>query len=255
VNNVAGLAGGGISLKDAARVGINSNTVANNDSTATAGAAFTASASVSTGQVAGIVSRLHSPALAAAIGYTNARYGHGFSNPGLNDNIIWHNRSHHYELNTGVGGDDRVVLDGYADLGIVPAPANPDWRLTPRDSLLTDVGEYNDDNKDQRDVDGGEVFITEYLNGNPFTSPSPAEFTTIQVAPALDEGGNWIDVRYAPLSINDIDGVGTPSDYHLAPLSEAIDSAEGQRPTDRDIDLERPGENGTLDMGSDEVYP
>ena len=42
VDNMAGLAGGGISLQDTARANINNNTIANNDSTATAGAAFAA---------------------------------------------------------------------------------------------------------------------------------------------------------------------------------------------------------------------
>ena len=278
VNNVAGLAGGGISLKDAVRVNIDSNTVANNDSTATAGAAFESSATISTPQVAGIVSRLHSAAVAAAIdvsGASNgviARYGRGFSSPTLNDNIIWHNRSHQYNLNGGVGlGDDVLVLvsEG-ADLGIKPAPAKPNWRLTPRDSLLTDATGYNKDNLDDVDVTiaGTDVFITEYVNGDPFNSASsPAEFTTIQVAPALDEGGNWIDVRYAPLSINDVDPVdgsasvggnllaAQPSDYHLGAGSVAIGSAQGGRPGDKDIDGETPGENDLLDMGSDEVYP
>ena len=40
VNNVAGLAGGAISLQDSAKVNIIHTTVANNDSTATAGLAF-----------------------------------------------------------------------------------------------------------------------------------------------------------------------------------------------------------------------
>ena len=40
VNNVAALAGGGISMADAAKVGMRHNTIANNDSTATAGNAF-----------------------------------------------------------------------------------------------------------------------------------------------------------------------------------------------------------------------
>ena len=59
VNNVAGLAGGGISMQDTANVRIHHDTVAHNDSTATAGAAF-ADPNQSTPQPAGIVAREHS---------------------------------------------------------------------------------------------------------------------------------------------------------------------------------------------------
>jgi hypothetical protein len=101
------------------------------------------------------------------------------------------------------------------------------------------------------------LFVNAYSNGDPGINPVPTEFTTIQVAPALDEGGNWLDVRFAPLSINDIDGFNNadeiPSDYHLAPGSVAIDEAAGGRPGGLDIDLE-PGVSGSnLDIGSDEV--
>ncbi len=67
VNNVAGLAGGGISLQDAVEVTIRHNTIANNDSLATAGDAFApGSPNQSTPQPgAGIVARAHSAALAA----------------------------------------------------------------------------------------------------------------------------------------------------------------------------------------------
>ena len=70
VNNVAGLAGGGISLQDAVAVRIVHNTIANNDSLATAGEAFApGSPNQSTPQPgAGIVTRAHSAQLAAASG-------------------------------------------------------------------------------------------------------------------------------------------------------------------------------------------
>ncbi len=64
-NNVAALAGGGITLQDALKVDIRNNTVANNDSTATAALAFApGSTNESTPHAAGIVSRVHSPGLA-----------------------------------------------------------------------------------------------------------------------------------------------------------------------------------------------
>jgi large repetitive protein len=65
-NNVAGLAGGGISLQDSVAVSIVDNTIANNDSLGTAGQAFApGSPNESTPQPgAGLVSRAHSAALA-----------------------------------------------------------------------------------------------------------------------------------------------------------------------------------------------
>jgi hypothetical protein len=60
VNNVAGLAGGGVVLWDVAYADISNNTIANNDSTATASMAFTGNnPNSSVSQPAGLVSRAH----------------------------------------------------------------------------------------------------------------------------------------------------------------------------------------------------
>jgi hypothetical protein len=92
VNNVTGLAGGGISLQDAARAFITRNTIANNDSAATAIDAFQAGpTNPTTPQVAGIVSRPHSALLAAATGQAS-------SVPvDLSRNIVWHSRSFYWD--------------------------------------------------------------------------------------------------------------------------------------------------------------
>lgn len=264
VNNMAGFAGGAISLKDSVRVDIINNTIANNESTATAGAAFEAgSPGQSTPRVAGIVARGHET-LVGVIDpedQHDIRYGQGFSNPVLTGNIIWHNSSSYYLLDGGTPETTNVLVDvGYNDLGVAPATLG---QMDPRRSLLSDIDEevasgglpYHSSNRD--DGVTGAVFVNEYDNGNPFLNPaSPAEFKTIQVAPALDEGGNWLDVKYAPLSINDVDGlddgVETPSDYHLQTGSVAIDAIAGNRPTGIDIDHD-PGRVGRLDIGSDEV--
>ena len=68
VNNVTGLAGGGVAIQDALQVDIVNNQVVRNDSTATAGAAFAPnSPNQSTPQPAGIVVRANSPELEGAI--------------------------------------------------------------------------------------------------------------------------------------------------------------------------------------------
>ncbi len=258
VNNVTGYAGGGISLKDSVRVAILNNTIANNESTATAGAAFApGSPGLSTQQVAGIARRGHE----TLVGLINAednvvnRYGQSYSNPIMTNNIIWNNRSRIYDLTTNLL-IDPIGATGpvYTDLGAVPfvllknegSLFIPDW------NLFTHA--YS--NTSANNIIGNPMFVAEYLNGNPGLSPSQGEFQTIAVAPALDEGGNWLDVRYAPLSINDTDsldnGVNVPSNYHLSIGSPAINSGNGNRPngnTDIDDDVQ----SGIADIGSDEV--
>ncbi len=101
-NNVAGLAGGGISLQDAADVRIVNNTISNNDSLATAGEAFAPnSPNESTPQPgAGIVSRKHSNGLAAA-GNVGT-----FSDPtAFDNNIVWQNRQFFFIVADGTPGD------------------------------------------------------------------------------------------------------------------------------------------------------
>ena len=114
VNNVSGLAGAGIALQDAADVDILHNTVAHNDSTATAGVAF-ATANQSTPQPAGIAVRVST--------------GSAFTAPRLDSNIIWQNRSYYFQiasptvfglvLNTAA----PATSNGYWDLGVLPAAA------------------------------------------------------------------------------------------------------------------------------------
>ena len=256
VNNVAGVAGGGISLKDAARVFITNNTLVNNESTATAGAAFVpGNPSQSVPQVAGIAARAHESIAGLIQAEDNqvARYGTYYSNPFLRNNILLHNRSRIYDLASNSLIDPVVGTPSYIDLGVVPSINGA--RLNPRYSLLTDATGYHNSN-----IDGAtpvDEFVTPYVNGSPFAGPAPVEFQTIKVAPALDEGGNWIDVRWAPLSINDIDGlnngVEVPSDYHLLPTAVSIDAGRGNRGGGSNLDIDGEGIVGTVDIGSDEV--
>ena len=185
VNNVAGLAGGGISLQDAVSVEILHTTVARNDSMATAGAAFF-TASQSTPQPAGIASREHSPAFQALTGGS-------FSNPRLDSDIIWENRSFFFQLDP---------LDPW-NFGLQPSPDNPVWDLgvipaaagsfTVLNSVLT----------------GGAVpFVAPYFNG-PRNPVVVFPETTVLAIPAFDEGGNFIDVRFGPLTVEG-------SNYHLS---------------------------------------
>lgn len=244
VNNVAGLAGGGISMQDSARINIIHNTIANNDSTATAGEAFSPGLpNNSTPQPAGVVSRAHTDALNAAIGVLRYR---DFSNPTLIDNIIWHNRSFSfiadttqlppfYGLTPNVPAEPPVFWDLQVMGTLTPRTLNPTY------SLLTDTAGYSPTN-----ISAPPSFVFEYYNGNRNAVIQPEITTAIQAMPAFDEGGNFIDVRFGPLSFT--------GDYHIQTGSPAVDSGLTLNAVRRDIDNEiRP--NGTnSDIGADEQY-
>lgn len=248
-NNVAALAGGGISLQDSVRVNIVNNTIANNDSTATAGEAFEpGSPSASTPQPAGIVARAHSAQLSAASAMAGT-----FSNPLLQNDIIWHNRSFSFFLNDTT---DPPTFGLVPDVGSGAAPDYWDLAvlgttgtLTALDSLLT----------------GGldPVFVAEYLNGDRGQTILQPEITTsIQAPPAFDEGGNFIRVHFGPLTQTVFDTTASEwvlrGDYHITAGSSAENTGSnlvvGSFPAlEFDIDGEtRP--NGNVDIGADERH-
>jgi FtsP/CotA-like multicopper oxidase with cupredoxin domain len=202
VNNVAGWSGGGISLQDTAVASITSNTIAHNDSTATVGTVFTVGPNTSAPQIAGISSERHSAPLAAAFGpATPVDPYRVFSNPALSSNIIWQNRSFYYDgtttpqlmpaLSQSQIGECPAGAS-YWDLGIIGEPA---LRLNPTSSILTNTTGYDPSN-----ISDTPPFATPYCNG-PRTLRIFEASTTLEPLPALDEGGNWIDVRWGPLML------------------------------------------------------
>jgi hypothetical protein len=134
VNNVAGWAGGGISVKDAINAIITNNTIASNDVTNTAGVEFdtvganqgsipptqggvggcgaaqcnlTNPITTSTFSPSGLVSETNGPLLTAAFGTSvTCPFGNPnctkFSNPLLIGNILWQNRSFHITVNPNI---------------------------------------------------------------------------------------------------------------------------------------------------------
>jgi large repetitive protein len=275
VNNVAGNAGA-IALKDSARVDIENNTIANNQSTATAGDSFTpGNPTQSTPQVAGIAS-FHYQSLAGLIDtvVVGNRFKTTYPNPLLQSNILWHNLSHYFTLsNTGditsscaqnvaqvCNPSSLTEVYPYSDYGVVNAGLGEDlnqlrWSTVSDDNGTTYPSGWHI-------LKGDPLFAAEYLNSGAGIGPAVVEFQTIMVAPALDEGGNWIDARFAPLSINDTDllndGIDTPSDYHINAGSPAINSGNQNRNRPRSLngarlDIDGELQNGLVDQGSDEV--
>jgi large repetitive protein len=236
VNNVTGLAGGGLSLQDTTRAYIIHNTIANNDSVATALGAFEGSiGEPTTPQVAGIVSRPHSAGLATVS-------GQAYSNPvELRKNILWHNRSFGWSP---LDGDN----DGQAD-GLFPDPAGPYHDLgvvgvagaclRPRQSLLSELTCDRGGSLHASNISADPLFLDPYLNN-------------LTTAAAADEGGNFVQVYYQPLVLT--------GDYHIPNISPAVDAAATSWLTGNslDVDLEprpSPGNLTATDIGADEVQP
>ena len=225
-DNVAALAGGGISLQDSVKVKIVHNTIVNNDSTATSSLAFSpGNPNQSNPQPAGIVSRTHTPQLAL---YSTMRIlPDTFSNPVLEDNIVWHNRSFYfygdrtaspavYKLRPDLTADE---LPSYADLGVL---GGLNLKLAPKTCLLTSTTGYDPSNKS-----GNPSFAAQYVNGQRgVTINYPEATTAIEPPPAFDEGGNFIRIRFGPLTTTKkVGGVWVPrGDYHIQDGSSAMDA-------------------------------
>jgi len=227
-NNVAAMAGGGLSLQDAARVRIAHNTIAHNISTATAGAAFSlGDPNISAAQPAGVVSYAHSAALRAAFGTRPGTLPYReFSNPLMQNNIIWQNLSLHFETdNTTTPASYRLLPDVFAgdaptywDLAVIgtAVPAS----LDPRYSLLTDTSGYHASN-----VSGDPSFQAWYVNGSRGHLVIPEVTTGIQAPPAFDEGGNFIRLSFGPLTLRDPVTNEPFADLHLVSGSAALNRA------------------------------
>jgi hypothetical protein len=268
VDNVAALAGGGISLQDVLAIRILHNTIANNDNASTASEAFPAdSPDQSDPQPgAGIVSRAHSAELSAILpeGYV------GFSDATLVDNIIWQNRMFFFlsdvsdpnnvlnglcpDINGDVGLDCGTAAV-YDDLAVIGASAT--GKLISQSGIITGGADPQ--------------FVAEYVNGNrESTIALPEATTAIQAPPAFDEGGNFIRLRYGPLSQSCVDAdtngfcdnsapVGPNTgkwilrgDYHIQAGSPAKDIGIDAGIAD-DFDGEPRPNNDFFDIGADEI--
>ena len=257
VNNLAAKAGGGIAMQDVAYASIVNNTVANNDTTATAGDLIVLTASpgqLSEPQPAGIVSYRHSDGLNAAF---NPRYTQTYSNPLLVNNIVWHNRSFFWTIDTDGIGALVEESPPYQDLAVLPSGSGS----------LNCIACFTS-------ADGDPTFVADNFNTNGSLDIIPENQIPLTAA-ATDEGGNFIDVRFGPLTLWNPVTFDLFNDYHLLAGSPAVDAGvrdAGRHPTDPrdriqdlvaeyftlslDFDEEnRPNPNtGLIDIGADELY-
>lgn len=244
VDNVAALSGGGISIQDALSVNILHNTIANNDNTSTSGEAFTTGVPDSTNPQpgAGIVSRGHSAELSQFLPGSEA----DFSDANLVNNIVWQNRMFSWVHDTSV---IPAIFSLIPNIGIGQDPVYNDLAVVGGTGSLTCT-----DCIETGDADP--AFVAEYVNGSRNTTTIILEGTTsMQAPPAFDEGGNFIRLRYGPLTQTDTDNPTVLlGDYHIQGGSPALNAASDLVPTViTDFDVEdRPG-GGLNDIGADEV--
>lgn len=260
VNNVAGWSGAGVSLQDTVRSLIANNTIVHNDSTATVAATFTSgNPNLSVNQPAGIAAEPHSPALTAAIpNPPQFNAVRDFSNPRLSNNIVWQNRSFHYEVDTSVVPAAAGLVPSlsqttvgeclpgatYWDLGVLGGG----FTLNPVFSVLTDTTGY-----DASNTSGNPDLVKPYCNGGRTLASTPGAMAAL---PALDEGGNaWIDVRFGPLvtAWNANDPSGPAWDHHIGAGSSGLDNGTATGAPDHDFDGDARPQGGAVDRGADEV--
>ena len=239
VNNMAGFAGGGISMQDTVYSFITNNTVVNNNSTATAGDTFL-TANLSSAQPAGIASRAHSDQLMAAFNRFADPTLVNYSNPTMFNNIIMDNRAFYFSIDTTTDPASYGLVDaGNWDFGVMGILG----ALTSGNSLMTG------------DATTTDLFVSPYVNTDNGETIKQIELTTtIAAQPAFDEGGNFIHVRFGPLA--------PTGDYHLKPSgiiilglggNPAVDAGDALVAPASDIDGDiRPTGPG-VDIGADEV--
>ena len=276
-NNVAGWDGGGISLQDALVADIVNNTIASNDTTATAGVltdtlgaplasapvagTTTTSATTSAPQAAGLVTMNHSPQLISSLTtgpltcpssiYTgaNANVCSGFSVPLIANDLFWQNRSFYvgvgalsaaYEQNivtlynanftaptagttltpqttTGqcVSGSSFWDIGARGDTG--PGNHTSGVTLAPVYSMLTNASEVGLGSHDTSAT--SPAFNSQYCNGSrtppelsktgsswnvpPGISDATVPNPLFNLTPTatVDEGNNWINMTWGPLSL------------------------------------------------------
>jgi hypothetical protein len=243
VDNVAGLSGGGISISDALAVNILHNTIANNDITSTTAEAFVPGLpEVTVAQPgAGIIARTHSADLLPFLQGTST-----ISNATMVDNIIWHNRQFFWMSDTLVTPSlNGLCPDINGDVGLTCAGGNAPVYDDLAVGTQTCIGCILSGDADP-------AFVAEYVNGNRNTTTIILEGTTsMQAPPAFDEGGNFIRLRYGPLTQVDSVTFDLFGDYHIQAGSSALDAGVDAGVTS-DFDNE-PRPVGAFDIGADEV--
>ena len=240
VNNVAGWDGAGISLQDSLNVSIINNTIASNDSLASSGVLTqsigTPQASAPAGncvqngptgpttascpQSAGVTSTQNSSILTTTFtGLTiTCPFGQanctGFSNPLLQNNVIWQNRSFYIGI-TGQGTGNMnqqnlVALFTGFNGSATPAPQTPAGYVCPTGVSYWDVGVRGDASPS----DHGSGFT---LNPTYSVITSTTGYPSTNHATAPNFVSQYCNGSRVPPTCTAADGCGGPNGYGVPP--------------------------------------
>jgi hypothetical protein len=241
VNNVAAYTGGGVAVSDASTdVRLVNNTVANNASTATNRQSFPAGPKVlSTRQIAGIA-RLSG------------------SGPTLLNNIVWGNEAYTWSINkTGPIETTALTPAGIWDTGSLGGGSTP---LVASNSILSTGSSTTNCTNCVNATDAGIAFVRPIKLLSQTDTDQPVllpESTVMQTALTFDEGGNFINVNFSPLTPWDLANPSTlRSDYHIQLASVAVNAGANRSGNNRVPTADFDGQNRAaiaIDAGADEL--
>jgi hypothetical protein len=146
-----------------------------------------------------------------------------FSNPLIQNSIVQNNRIFYWTINPGITNclintpaqqcywlvpnlADPTKTPVFSDLAVIGRSNNP-WQLTANFSLLSPFVGTPEGFPDLLPVTGVSVsfddpmFRCTYYNGGRDSVIQQTEVTAIVTAAAFDEGGNFIDARFGPLTL------------------------------------------------------
>ena len=271
-NNVAGWAGGGVSMFDALNTAIINNTIASNDSVGTAGNLLVANGGHGVPKAAGIVSEPTSAALLGRFTTPANKQKYANSIPTLTNDIIYRNRSFFYATDSKGNGQvcignsspsgcatlppqsvtgECVGAPMYWDLGLIGdgGPGTTAFNGATKASILTTSGQ-----------DPGLVGL--YCNGarsmpeiGPVENPPGSNNITALnfiAASAADEANNYVSFRFGPLYIENPMSKGIVGNYHIG-AGAALDKGISANAPNHDIDGDNRPLGKGFDIGADEV--
>lgn len=175
------------------------------------------------------------------------RYG-GYSRPQILNNILRNNRSFYLAIDPTADPPTFVIVPQAGGAGLPPSSEpvpDPDQGVAARvagpvvwpfdnvngarimdHNFLVTGSRYCPVNGNVCAPSDAGTFLAQYFNGPRAVTYQFQEFTALPTATsAFDEGGNWVRLRFGPLTLND-PATGLPfGNYHLAAGAAAINTA------------------------------